>query len=101
MSADPQIPYGYKRVVGQLQRGDGILDLAAGGFIKVKRVPTEVIIRKTKMLYPCVDPQSGTIAIRKCVVEQAELPGTTDAPEHEIDPRVIPPAVTEPLNIDE
>ena len=84
MSDAPKIPFGYKRVFGQLQRGDGILDLAAGGFIKVKRVPTEVIIRKTKMLYPCAMPESGTVAIRKCEVVQAELPGTE-----------------EPLNLDE
>ena len=74
---DPvKIPFGYKRVFGQLQKGDGILDLASGGFIKVKRVPTEVIIKKTKMLYPCAMPQSGKFAIRRCTVEQTELPGT-------------------------
>ncbi len=75
-----KIPFGYKRVVGQLQKGDGILDLATGGFIKVKRVPVEVIIKKTKMQYPCVMPYSGEIAIRRCTVEQPSLPGVSDSP---------------------
>jgi len=83
MGDEPQIPYGYKRVFGQLQKGDGILDLAAGKFIKVKRVPTEVIIRRTKMLYPCALPTSGVVAIRRCEVVQPPLMDVTPTMEVE------------------
>ena len=68
--SDPTIPYGYKRVYSQLQKGDGVWN--GEKFVRVKRVPTEVIIRKTKMLYPCVMPD-GPVAIRRCEVEPEEI----------------------------
>lgn len=68
--SEPAIPFGAKQVLGQLQRGDSIWD--GERWKKVKRVPTEVIIRKTKMLYPCAMP-GGPMAIRKCEVVQPSL----------------------------
>ena len=68
--SDPTIPYGYRRVYAQLQKGDGVWN--GERFVRVKRAPTEVIIRKTKMLYPCVMPD-GPVAIRRCEVVQTEL----------------------------
>lgn len=67
----PKIPYGYRRTHGQLQKGDAIWN--GEKFVRVKRVPTEVIIRKTKMLYPCAMPE--VVAIRRCEVVQEALPG--------------------------
>lgn len=72
MTDEIKIPYGYVRVTGQLQKGDGVWDNCKQGFVNVKRQPTEVIIRKTRMLYPCAMPD-GIIAIRRARVEQETL----------------------------
>lgn len=77
MTSQPPIPYGYRAVTGQLQKGDGLWN--GESFKKVRRIPTEVIVRKTKMLYPVAG--EGTLAIRRCEVVQEELPGTDTQPE--------------------
>ncbi len=73
MSSEPQIPFGFRRVFGQLQKGDGVLDPATGKFKKVKREPTQ--ITATRMRYPIV-MLAATVAIRRCDAEQTEIPGT-------------------------
>ncbi len=83
MGDEPQIPFGYRRVFGQLQKGDGIYDPETSEFKKVKRVPTEVIIRRTKMLYPCALPTSGGVAIRRQEVVQPPLMDVTPTMEVE------------------
>lgn len=67
---EPTIPFGYKRTLGQLQKGDGIWN--GEKFARVRKVPPEVIIRRTKMLYPCALPD-GPVAIRRQEVVQPEL----------------------------
>lgn len=62
--SNPQIPYGYKAVTGQLQKGDAIWD--GTRFLKVKKE------------YPFAGTRE-MVAIRKCVVEQTEIPGTEAA----------------------
>lgn len=69
MADEPQIPFGFRRVFGQLQKGDGVWDGVS--FKRTKRKPHELIIRRTKMLYPCTDVD--TFAIRPCAVEQTEI----------------------------
>ncbi len=55
-----KIPYGFKRVFGQLQKGDGLWN--GTRFAKVKKQ------------YPNTDERIGLLfAIRRCEVEQAEL----------------------------
>lgn len=58
--SDPIIPFGYKRVYGQLQKGDGVWDGAE--------------FRKVKKGYPNADGAPELFAIRKCVVEQTRFP---------------------------
>lgn len=58
MSDDPKIPFGYKLVTGQLQKGDGVWNGTR--------------FRKVKREYPFVGERT-LIAIRKCVVEQTEI----------------------------
>ncbi len=53
------IPFGYRRVTGQLQKGDGIWN--GKRFTKVKKT------------YPNTE-YVEIFAIRKCVVEQQEMP---------------------------
>lgn len=60
MNTNPQIPFGYKAVQGQLQKGDGVWDEAAGKFKKVRKE------------YPFVGTRQ-LFAIRKCVVIQKEF----------------------------
>lgn len=62
--SDPPIPFGYRRIFGQSQKGDGIWNGVK--FVKVKKV------------YPSTDAAQPFI-IRKCVVEQTEIPGTEAA----------------------
>lgn len=61
---NPTIPFGYKRVTGQLQKGDGIWN--GTRFAKAKKA------------YPNTE-YVEIFAIRKCVVEQPVLPGTEEA----------------------
>lgn len=56
----PVIPYGYRQVTGQLQKGDGVWDEAAGKFKKVRKE------------YPFVGTRE-LFAIRKCEVVQREF----------------------------
>ncbi len=63
--SDPQIPFGYKRVHGQLQKGDGVWN--GTRFAKVKKE------------YPCAEGLHLLFAIRKCTVEQVQIPGTEEA----------------------
>lgn len=58
MSETPSIPYGYKAVIGQLQKGDAIWN--GKRFAKVKRG------------YPFIGMTEG-LAIRKCEVIQQEV----------------------------
>ncbi len=58
----PEIPYGYKRVTGQSQRGDGIWDSAREKFVKVRKE------------WPWADGLVPRFVIRKCVVEQTVIP---------------------------
>ncbi len=71
MSSEPEIPFGYKRVFGQLQKGDGVWDGAK--FKKVKREPTQITV--ARMRYPIV-MLAATVAIRRCDAQQTEIPGT-------------------------
>lgn len=54
MTDDPKIPFGYKRVTGRSQKGDGIWD--------GKR------FRKVKREYPMIN--ENQIAIRPCEIVQ-------------------------------
>lgn len=64
---DPvKIPFGYKRVSGQSRRGDAIS--INGKFVRVLRV-----YRKWPV-FP-----DDVLLIRRCTVEQPELPGVSDA----------------------
>lgn len=66
MPTEPQIPYGYRRITGQSQRGDGIWDGTR--------------FRKVKKEYPHSEGRPGFyFIIRKCTVEQAALPGIEEA----------------------
>ena len=63
MDNQPAIPFGYRAVIGQSQRGDGIWDGTR--------------FRKVKKEYPHSEVRPGfNFIIRKCEVAQAELPGT-------------------------
>lgn len=76
MNDAPEIPYGYKRIWGQLQKGDGVWSPEHGRFVKTKKVPTSVVV--TKMRYP-ITTDARTFAIRKCRIEQVEIPGVSEA----------------------
>jgi hypothetical protein len=66
MSAEPAIPFGWKRITGQSQRGDGIWN--GTKFVKVKKE------------YPHSEGRPGFyFIIRKCQVVQPALPGTEQA----------------------
>lgn len=65
----PEIPYGFKRVFGQLQKGDGVWD--GQKFKKVRKELTPVTVMR--MRWPIVH-QAATVAIRRCTVEQTPLP---------------------------
>ncbi len=80
MTDEIKIPFGFRLVVGQSQKGDGIWD--GTRFRKVKRVPTEVIIRKVKKLYPCAMP-GGHVIIRRCEAQQTVIPATVETGEEE------------------
>lgn len=57
------IPFGYRRITGQLQKGDGVWDGER--------------FRKVKKEYPHSDGHPGFLfAIRKCEVIQEALPLT-------------------------
>ena len=63
METDPAIPYGYRRITGLSQRGDGIWDGTR--------------FRKVKKEYPHSEGRPGfNFIIRKCEVVQTELPRT-------------------------
>lgn len=62
MTDNPAIPYGYKVVTGQLQKGDGIWDHVNRKW------------RKAKKVFPYVG-EYCVIAIRKCEVTQPALIG--------------------------
>lgn len=69
MKNEPQIPFGYKRVCGQAMRGDGIWN--GEKFVKVRKE------------YPHSEGRPGfNFIIRRCVVEQTELP---IAPESDLE----------------
>lgn len=57
--SDPAIPFGYKRITGQLQKGDGVWNGTR--------------FAKARKQYPFAG-DAGIVAIRRCEVEQAELP---------------------------
>lgn len=59
MTSDPKIPYGYRTVTGQLQKGDGLWD--GERFVKVRKG------------YPYIGTVEG-VAIRRCEVVQTKLP---------------------------
>ncbi len=60
--SEPAIPFGYRRITGQSQRGDGIWDGTR--------------FRKVKKEYPFIGSGALTrIIIRKCAVEQPALAG--------------------------
>jgi hypothetical protein len=72
MSAEPIIPYGYKRITGQAIRGDGIWN--GERFVKVKKE------------YPHSEGRPGfNFIIRRCTVTQEHLlcvePGAMREPE--------------------
>lgn len=58
--ADPAIPFGYRRISGQSQKGDGIWN--GTRFVKVRKE------------FPWADHAPAHIIIRKCAVEQTALP---------------------------
>lgn len=57
METDPKIPYGYKQIQGQSQKGDGVWDGTR--------------FRKVKKAYPIV--RYPEVMIRRCEVVQEEL----------------------------
>jgi hypothetical protein len=62
----PKIPYGYKQIYGQLQKGDAVWN--GEKFVRVKKC------------YPFVGdnwglPTRNAVAIRRCQVVQEALPG--------------------------
>lgn len=63
MTAEINIPFGYKRIFGQLQKGDGIWDGTR--------------FRKVRKEYPFLGERIG-VAIRRCEVVQEALPLQTD-----------------------
>lgn len=67
MPDDVKIPFGYKLVTGQTQKGDGKWD--GGRFRRVKKE------------YPRVG--EGEVVIRKCEVVQAVIPATVPPEELE------------------
>lgn len=78
MSDTPPIPYGYKRIQGQLQKGDGVWN--GTRFARVKKVLTPVTVMK--MRWPVAGDDA--IAIRKCEVEQTIIP-ETQPPQYDFD----------------
>lgn len=68
MSDTPTVPFGYRLVAGQLQKGDGLWD--------GKR------FRKVRKDYPYIGTREG-IAIRLCEVVQPVIPETVAAHEEE------------------
>lgn len=70
---DPQIPFGYRRVFGQAQRGDGMWDYSAGKFVKVKKE------------YPWGAPLKERIIIRKCEAVQTEIAGAESVETMEVE----------------
>lgn len=65
MTTEPKIPFGFRRVFGQLQKGDGVWN--GERFAKVKKE------------YPHSEGRPGFLfAIRRCEVVQAEIPGTEE-----------------------
>lgn len=67
MPDTPPIPFGYRAVQGQAQKGDGVWDGAAGKF------------RKARKCWPSTEP-TAVFIIRRCDVAQEPLPLPT-APE--------------------
>lgn len=63
MTPNPHIPFGYKRVTGQLEKGDALWDGEH--------------FRKVKKGFPYIGLVQG-FAIRKCQVVQTEIPGTEE-----------------------
>lgn len=59
MSNTPKIPYGYRAVTGQLQKGDGLWN--GERFVKVRKG------------YPFIGTVEG-VAIRRCEVVQEVMP---------------------------
>jgi hypothetical protein len=68
VSTVPQIPYGYRRVVGQLQKGDGLWDGTR--------------FRRVRKGYPYIGLLQG-VAVRKCEVVQQQIPATV--PDSELE----------------
>ena len=64
MPDEIKIPYGYRQVSGQMQKGDGVL--VDGKFVKVRKE------------YPRTD--DDRVFVRRCEVVQATIPETTNAP---------------------
>ncbi len=68
MSDAPTIPFGFKRIYGVTQRGDGEYDRATGKFVKVRKEwPTTRLDER--------------VFIRKCEVVQTEIAGVASVPE--------------------
>lgn len=61
MGDAPQIPFGFRPVTGQLQKGDGLWN--GKRFAKVRRE------------YPFIGTREG-VAIRKCEMVQETIPNT-------------------------
>lgn len=64
MPAEIKIPFGYKRVSSQIQKGDGVWNAATQKFDKVRKE------------YPRTD--DDRVFIRRCEVRQTELPVSTE-----------------------
>ena len=63
MTEEPKIPFGFVRIFGQAQKGDGVWDYAARKF------------RKARKEYPWGAAMKERIIIRRATVTQPEITG--------------------------
>jgi hypothetical protein len=66
MPSEPEIPFGYKRVHGEVERGDGVWRSDINKFVKVRKE------------YPFAGTD-GRVFIRRCTITQPELPNVDAA----------------------
>ncbi len=72
MSAEPTIPFGWKRITGMAQRGDGIWN--GQKFVRVKKE------------YPHSEGRPGFyFIIRKCAAIQTEISGAESVETMEVE----------------
>lgn len=78
MSDPVKIPFGYKAVIGQLQKGDGVYNYETHKFVPARK--EEIYVSVKRKVWPKMMMGQG-LAIRKCEVVQTELPVETEEME--------------------